>query len=146
MVRLVVFIAFLFFGATSFAQLRTIPVQVEDAFKQKYPAAENVAFKDNLVNVHISFELSGEKLTATYNNKGMWKETEKEWTFEQLPADVKVGFEKSKYAEWKVTETKVLYRPDGKERFRVKVEKSDLQKRNLMFSAEGRLIQEGATL
>jgi hypothetical protein len=146
MVRTFVFLLFLFFSAPSFAQIRSIPIQVEDAFKQKYPGATEVVFKDNLVNVHVDFELNGEKLTAYYNNKGMWKETEKEWSFEQLPQEVKVGFEKSKYAEWKVTETKVLYRPDGKERYRVKAEKGELQKRNLMFSVEGRLIHEGATL
>ena len=38
----------------------------------------------------------------------MWKETEKDWSFEQLSDEVKDGFNKSKYAEWKVIDTKMV--------------------------------------
>ncbi len=83
---------------------------------------------------------------ASYYNKGRWTGTEKDWTFEQLLPDVKSGFEKSKYADWKVLETKIIYRLGGTERYKIKVEKNDLQKKNLYFNKNGRLVDDDITI
>ena len=144
--RLIICVGLLLFTFSSFAQLRDIPKEVEQAFTAQYPNATAVEYRDNLVNVKIVFTHKGEKLTASYNNAGKWKETEKAWNFEQLNADIKDGFQKSKYADWKVTETKIVYRPDGVELFRVKVEKNEIQKKHLFFNAAGRLIEDFITL
>jgi hypothetical protein len=85
-------------------------------------------------------------MKASYTNKGRWKETEKDWSFDQLPEAVKDGFQKSKFADWKVTEAKVIYRPGGSDRYRVKVEKNDVQKKYLFFAASGRLVDEDITI
>jgi hypothetical protein len=139
-------VGLLLFTLSSFSQLREIPKEVEQAFTAQYPNAAAVEYRDNLVNVKIAFSLKGEKMIASYNNSGKWKETEKVWSFEQLNADVKDGIQKSKYADWKVTETKIVYRPDGVELFRVKVEKNDIQKKHLFFNVSGRLIEDFITL
>lgn len=130
----------------SFAQGDDVPAGVKETFKIQYPAAEDVAYKDNLITINVHFTQSGEKLIANYTRKGKWKETEKDWTFEQLPADVKDGFDKSKYAGWKVGETKMIFRSGGTERYRIKAEKSDLQKKYLFFNKNGRLTEDLITL
>jgi hypothetical protein len=136
------------FTLSASAQLREIPKEVKDRFMSQYPQATDVDYKDQLVKVYVYFTLTGEKLIATYSNKGLWKETEKEWSFDKLSQAVKDGFDKSKYAddEWTVKETAIIYLPGDKEQYRIKVEKNELQKKYLYFNTKGRLLKESITL
>lgn len=134
------------FSLTSFAQIREIPKEVDEAFSRQYPKAERAEFNDNLINVKVSFELEGDKYMATYSNKGLWKETEKEWQYDKLPQAVKDGFEKSKYADWQVKEAVIIYRAGGTERYRLRVEKGDIKRKNLFFNDKGRLMEEALTI
>jgi len=136
----------LMLSLTSFAQIREIPKEVDEAFYRQYPKAERAEFKDNLIHVKVSFELEGDRYIATYSSKGLWKETEKEWRFDKLPEAVKDGFEKSKYAEWEVKETMIIYRAGGTERYRLRAEKGDVKRKNLFFSDKGRLMEEALTI
>jgi hypothetical protein len=135
-----------FFSSISFAQIREVPELVKEAFDTQYPDADSVEYKDNIVSVDVHFTQNGEKMKAQYTNKGRWRETEKLWSFDQLPTDVKDGFSKSKYADWEVAETKIVFRPGGVERYRVKVGKNDLQKKFLFFNKSGRLMEEQITI
>ena len=128
------------------AQGDEVPVAVMDAFGQQYRLAEGAVFKDDLLQITVQFKLEGEQMKAFYTRKGQWKHTEKEWTFEKLPAAVQDGFRKSKYADQEIEDTKVVYRAGGTERYRVKVKKNSLQKKYLYFNEEGRLLEESLTL
>jgi NDP-sugar pyrophosphorylase family protein len=141
-----VLLSFFLISITSFAQVREIPETVKEAFEDQYPAAEKVEYHDHIVNVKVHFVLNGENMVATYNSKGRWRDTEKEWDYDKLSTDVKDGFTKSKYADWKIVETRVVYLAGGQERYRVKVEKNDVQKKNLYFNKNGRLVEESITL
>lgn len=135
------------FSVASIAQLRKIPASVTEAFARRYPMARQVEYRDLLTEVQVSFVLDSAKMLAKYNNKGDWKETDKEWTYDKLPAEVKDGFLKSKYAnDWKVTEAAIIYLPDGKEHYRLKVEKNDVQKKYLFFNKMGRLLRDALTI
>jgi hypothetical protein len=146
MARSIFLAGLILFSTISFAQVREIPEGVKETFTNQYPAAENVTYEDNLVSVQVHFKQNGENMKASYTNRGRWKETEKDWSFDQLPEAVKDGFQKSKFADWKVTEAKVIYRPGGSDRYRVKVEKNDVQKKYLFFAASGRLVDEDITI
>ena len=130
------------------AQIREIPKEVRETFFNQYPKAENTEIKDQLLQVKVYFTMEGEKYVATYNNKGEWKESEKESSFDNLHETVKEGFNKSKYdnKDWKIGETKVIYLPDGAEQTRIKVEKNDFQKKYVFFNKDGRLLRESITL
>ena len=130
----------------SFAQIREIPKVVEETFSQQYNGANNVDYKDQLVRVDVYFELNGDKMIASYSNKGIWKGTEKEWEFDKLSAEVKDGFQKSKYADREVEETTVLYLPGGTEQYRIKAKKSGVDKKYLYFNTKGRLLRTSITL
>lgn len=137
----------LVFGFSAFAQIRKTPAAVAQAFEKQYPKATKVQYEDNLINVQVHFVSDSGKMTAKYNGDGEWKETEREYTYDDLPADVKTGFDKSKYAtEWKVKETAIIYLPNNEIRYRVKVEKNDLQKKYLFFDKNGRLIKDSLTI
>jgi hypothetical protein len=134
------------YGNFVFAQGDEVPKPVKETFTNQYPNAENVEYQDNPLNVWVNFTVSGEKMKANYTRKGQWKNTEKEWTFEQLPEAVKDGFHKSKYVSWEIEETKIIYRAGGTERYRVKVKKNGLQKKYLYFNQDGQLVEDTLTL
>lgn len=143
------FIAFMMIMIVSIsanAQIRQIPKQVEETFAQQYNGATNVDFRDQLVRVDVYFELNGEKMLASYTNKGIWRETEKEMTFDALPEEIKEGFRKSKYADREVEETKQLYLPGGTQQYRIKAKKSGVEKKYLFFNTKGRLLRTSITL
>ncbi len=137
---------FCWLAGSAGAQVREVPPAVIDVFDKQYPDAQNVVYKDLLASVQVHFTEGDEKFIAKYNNKGMWRETEKEWNFGHLPDEVKDGFGKSKYADWEVEETRIIYRPTNKEFYRIKVKKSDIQKKYLLFNKDGRLVEEDITL
>src|SRR4029079_17108798 len=83
---------------SSFAQLRKTPAAVTGAFEKQYPGVAKVQYEDNLVNVQVHFVSDSGKMVAKYNGDGEWKETEREFTYDSLPPDIKTGFDKSKYA------------------------------------------------
>ena len=143
---LMLFVSLILFTNISFSQIREIPKVVEETFSQQYNGATNVDYKDQLVSVNVHFELQSEKMMASYSNKGIWKGTEKEWAFEKLPDPVKDGFQKSKYADREVEETKVLYLPGGLEQYRVKAKKSGVEKKYLFFNTKGRLLRTAITI
>lgn len=146
MARIFFSVGFIFITVFSMAQVREIPAAVKETFSAQYPAAENVTYEDNLVSVQVHFQLNNENMVAAYNNKGRWKDTEKDWNFDQLPEAVKDGFQKSKYADWKVLDTKIVYRPGGADRYRIKAEKNDIQKKYIFFNKAGRLVDDSLIL
>jgi Putative beta-lactamase-inhibitor-like, PepSY-like len=128
------------------AQVTSIPAQAKESFFKQYPDAKNVQWENDIVNVNVRFEVDNDKMNAEYNNKGIWKSTLKDWTFDKLTNDVKEGFQKSKYADREVTDVKVLYLPGYVIQYRLKTEKSDVEKKYLFFNTEGRLVRSSVTL
>lgn len=140
------FILISLFSMNVFSQVTSIPEEAKRNFARQYPDAENVEWDNDIVNVNVRFDLEGEKMNAEYSNKGIWKNTVKDWSYEKLPPAVADGFKKSKYADRTVTETKIVYYPGDVTRYRLKVEKNEVQKKYLFFNGNGRLVKESVTL
>ncbi|MET0637185.1 MAG: PepSY-like domain-containing protein [Chitinophagaceae bacterium] len=136
----------LFAVTFSFAQVREIPKAVEETFTRQYPGASDIEYKDKLVNVDVSFNLDGDHMVASYTNKGVWKESWKDWTYDKLPPSVQDGFKKSKYADREVDEVIVIYLPGGGEQYRLRARKNDVQKSYLYFNPRGRLLRTALTI
>jgi len=139
-------VSLIFFSGIAFSQIREIPEIVEETFHNQYKGASDIEFKDQLVRVDVYFILDGESMIASYTNKGLWKETQKEWSFVKLPEEVKNGFEKSKYADRELEEVVVLYLPGDIIQYRLKTKKSGVEKKHLFFNKSGRLLRESITL
>jgi hypothetical protein len=125
------------------AQLRKIPSEVTDAFKEKFPGATNVEWKDNLTNFEADFTLNEESWSALFNSKGEWKESDKHMDFDELPSEIKDGFEKSKYADWQPGNSKLIQQKDKAVVYKVYAEKNNIfQKVYLYFNEKGQLIKD----
>lgn len=128
------------------AQFRKIPGVVTDSFKVKYPNAKGVSWKDRTTSFQASFTLGNDDYVAKYNSKGEWQQSEKKIKEEDIPAPVKDGLSKSKYADWKIGS--VIHRdlPEGKVEYTIAVSNGTLSKRNLTFSSGGQLRRDAITL
>ncbi|RYY16885.1 MAG: hypothetical protein EOO04_26245 [Chitinophagaceae bacterium] len=135
-----------FATSTTQAQIRKIPATVTDAFKEKYPDASGVEWRDKVSVFSAAFSKDGVNYEAKYNSKGEWLNTENEVAVDDLPSVVKEGFEKSKYAEWEIEKIHHIQLPDNNTQYRLLVGKTDLQKKNLLYSSKGRLLKDKITL
>lgn len=137
--------------STTQAQLRKVPSDVTNAFKDKYPKAQDVEWKDRLAYFEVQFKQDGTNMTVNYNSKGEWQKTEKAISFDETPAAVKEGLSKSKYAspdEWKTGDVvTIVTKQDSSRQYRVYVDKiGGIQKKYLFFNPSGQLEKEAFTL
>lgn len=146
LIHLVLISGFLFMAGHANAQFRRIPGIVTDSFKVKYPNAQSVTWEDKLTNFQASFNMDGEKYTAKYSSKGEWLSSQKKIKKESLPEAVKDGLSKSKYATWEVGTVTVNFLPGNVTQYGVFVSKSDLNRKNLLFSNDGQLLKDNTTL
>lgn len=130
----------------SFAQFKTVPAEVTNAFNMSYPHAKNVSWKSGFASYEAKFEWEGDQAVAKYTSKGEWKETERDRKFDSLGDAVKDGFKKSKFSDWEVREVKEQREKDKETLFRIYVRKSDLNKKYLYFNTDGRLVKDAMTL
>ena len=144
---LLAFVA-LFAGERASAQFRSIPGIVTDSFKIKYPAATDVNWSDKISAFQATFRQNGESFTTRYTKDGHWMYSTKRLAKDAIPAPVKDGLSKSKYAgaEWEIRIVTESYLPGNVTQYTIQVAKSDLQKKNLLFSSEGQLLKDNATL
>ncbi len=129
------------------SQIRKIPSEVTNAFTTKYPDAKDVQWKDNLTNFSARFtSKDSTKCEASFNGKGEWQSTEEELDETKLPAEIKEGFAKSRYADRKVTEVLKIEKKESEVQYRMLVKKSSLEKKYLYFDKAGKLVKESMTL
>ncbi|RYY49038.1 MAG: hypothetical protein EOO06_08405 [Chitinophagaceae bacterium] len=139
------FLLLCFFHFT-YSQVTSVPASAKDNFAKQYPAAQDVEWDNDIVNVNVHFTLDGQKMNAAYSNKGIWKNTSMDIAFEKLPAEVQDGLSKSKYADRNITDVKLIYLPADVVQYRIKAEKNDVEKKYLYFDASGKLLRDNITL
>jgi hypothetical protein len=141
-------LGFILLADNTQAQFKSVPAVVTDAFKAKYPQAANVKWSAGLQAATANFTMQGDVWTARYDNKGKWENSTRKISEGRLPAPVKDGLAKSKYggSEWKVKNVTERYLPPNKTEYDLSVEKSGLEKRNLTFNSNGKLLKNAVTL
>ena len=128
------------------AQFRKIPGDVTDSFKVKYENASGVSWKDRLSSFQADFTLGDKEMKALFTSKGEWIKSETKYDYNSLPADVKDGFKKSKYADLDILDVTQIDDKDGQTQYRIVVKKNDFNKRSLIFSKSGQLTSDNASL
>ncbi len=143
-----IFLFFLFFTVVIFsnAQIRKIPAEVTDAFAARYPHATHVEWKDKLQYFEATFELNNSAISADFSSKGEWQGSECKVNFDQLPNEVKDGFQKSKYADWQKNAVYELQELGKPLKYRINAYKSGILKKNLYFDSNGKLLKESIAL
>jgi hypothetical protein len=128
------------------AQFRKIPAVVTDSFKGKFADASGVEWKDKLSSFEADFTLGEKEMKAFFTSKGEWIKTETKHTYNSLPADVKDGFKKSKYADLSVIDVTQVQDSEKGDQYKLVVKKNEYSKRNLVFSKTGQLVTDNGSL
>jgi hypothetical protein len=127
------------------AQFRKIPAEVTDAFKAKYEDASGVSWKDKLSAFQADFKLGNKEMKAVFSSKGEWLKTETKYDYNSVPADVKDGFKKSKYADLNVLNVTRVEETDKTE-YKIIVKKNEYNKKSLVFNRNGQLLSDNGSL
>ncbi len=128
------------------AQFRKIPDSVTNALKAKYPEATNVNWKDKITNFTASFTIDGIGYDARFDSKGGWLGTQKTVNEDHLPAQIKDGLSKSKYATWEIKTVYFTYLPDKPTEYHIIVGRGDIERKHLLFDEKGRLLSDDISL
>ena len=124
------------------AQLRKIPAAVTDSFSLKFSNATAVEWKDKLSSFQAAFKDGKKEVKASFLGKGVWLRTETRLLFDDLPAEVKEGFKKSKYADTPVKDVAELEEKNKPTQYRITVMKGPLNKTSIVFSKTGQLVSD----
>jgi hypothetical protein len=128
------------------AQFRKIPAVVTDSFKVRFPNAEHVNWKDKMETFQAEFKTGVDDVKANFSSKGEWQHTERKYSYDKLPAEVKDGFKKSKFANYSVQDVKEIDDVKDGHEFKLTVKKGNVTKRNLYFTAAGQLVSDSVGL
>jgi hypothetical protein len=132
---------------TADAQVRKVPAEVTEAFRQKYPTALNVEWRDRLSGFTATFDQNNVHYEAKFTNKGFWQSTENKIPEADILPAVKDGFQKSKYSEeWTIKQAYKIELREAKTQYRLDIQKNDIQKKQLFFDSTGRLLRDNITL
>lgn len=98
-----------------------IPATVLNAFKSKFPAADNVKWEmENARDYEATFKTNGNEQSAVFDANGAWLETETEIKENELPANVKASFAKE-FNSYKIKETEKVEKNDGTTCYEIKL-------------------------
>jgi len=110
---LIAIIVIVIFTACSQSQT-DLPSKVTDAFNQKFPDATMVKWdKENDNEWEAEFKMEGKEYTASFDQTGVWMETEYEISVEDIPAAVAKTLE-TEFASYSIEKSEVTETLEGK--------------------------------
>jgi hypothetical protein len=109
----ILLVALAFFSVPLFSQ-KTAPESVKKEFAKKYPAAQSVKWVSEETNEwEAEFKVNGKEMSSSFDEKGIWLETETEISVKELPASVTNTIAKN-FAGFKMGEASANETPKGK--------------------------------
>lgn len=93
---------------------KTVPENVKKEFAKKYPAAQAVKWGSEEANEwEAEFKMNGKEMSASYDEKGTWLESETEIGAKDLPTAV-TGTLTKEFAGYKASEMSIFEDPTMK--------------------------------
>ena len=119
-----------------FAQ-KDIPAVVQEAFKKNFPGVTVKKWDKEDGNFEANFSKDGKTMSATFDAKGKWLETETDIEVKDLPASI-VSYIKAHYNNAAIKEAAMLKTPAG-DKYEAEVKGV---KKDLLFDANGNFLKE----
>jgi hypothetical protein len=131
-----------FFCVPAFSQ-KTAPDAVKKEFAKKYPAAQSVKWDSEEANEwEAEFKNDGKEMSAAFDNKGAWLETETGISSKELPAAVTTTLTKE-FAGYKTGEISIIETPVMKG-FELALKKAETSV-EVVFDNTGKVIKKTNT-
>ena len=110
---LILLLVSVLFASPAFSQ-KNVPENVKKEFAKKYPTAQAVKWGSEEANEwEAEFTVNGTEMSASYDNKGAWLESETEISSKDLPAAVTATLTKD-FAGYKTGEMSIIEDPKTK--------------------------------
>ena len=123
-----------------FACAQTPPKPVSDNFNSKFQGATKVKWDQEEANEwEAEFKMSGEAMSASFDNAGKWLETEKEVKKNELPEAVLNAFN-TNYSGYKVDEAAAIEKPDFNG-YELDIKKGE-EKLEIQVSPQGKIVSK----
>ena len=143
---MIVFCSLMLAGTNAFSQFREVPAQVTNSFKDKYPEATDVAWDDKISSFQAKFKWNDAMYEARFNKEGVWQETEKSITMEELPASVRDAFQSTKFRDWTLQSVAMIEKSNGGTEYRIYVSNNTVKRKYLYYNEAGKLLKEAYKL
>lgn len=138
------FMCMAFFTA-SHAQFRKTPQVVLDAFRKKYPNAEQPVWKSRDRAFQVTFMMLGTSFEADFSDNGNWLQCAQNILPVTVPGDVMYSVGKTEYKDWDVKEAVFIILPEDKTEYRLLLFKNAVQQKYLFFDPNGELKETRAS-
>lgn len=119
----------------------TVSAVLDKSLAQKFPSAKNINWQAEDTYYNATFTDYDLKTSAWFEPSGTWVMTETDITLQQLPDAIKIAFNGSKYAQWKVDDVEKLERAGLETVYVLELEQNGVDC-DLYYNAEGILIRE----
>ncbi|OJY90424.1 MAG: hypothetical protein BGP14_12265 [Sphingobacteriales bacterium 44-15] len=114
----------------------TPPDNVRAAFKKTFTGVSKVKWEKEGNDYEVNFVQQKKEMSAVFDSKGTWKETEEEIAVASLPAAA-ASYVKSHYNSTKIKEVAKITKAGGVVNYEAEVNKTDV-----IFDAQGNFIKE----
>ena len=138
-VLLSVCLLFAAFGYNQTIQADKVPAPVKESFAKKFPAATFVSYKMEKTDYKVTFKDKGVGMSANFNSKGEWLETETVMIESDLPKEVLTSVA-SNFVGYVITEITKIDGPDNVLNYEMHLKKgTDAYK--VKFSPKGDILK-----
>ena len=117
-----------------FAQ-KDIPAAVQESFKKNFPDVTVKKWEKEDGNFEANFSKDGKTMSATFDAKGAWMETETDIAIKDLPASVS-SYVKEHYSGATIKEAAMLKTPKGD------MYEAEVKGKDLLFDMNGKFLKE----
>lgn len=117
-----------------FAQT-TPPAPVQSAFTKNFPGITAKKWDKEDGNYEANFSKDGRTMSATFDAKGTWLETETDIAIKDLPASV-TSYIKEHYKGENIKEAAMLKTPKGE------MYEAEIKSKDLLFDMNGKFLKE----
>lgn len=113
-----------------------VPALVKSAFSKNFPKIMDIKWEKENGNYEANFKDNGKKMSATFDEKGAWMETESKIEISELPSGVSTYVEKNYHGQ-NIQGAAKLKMPGGTTNYEAEIKGKDL-----IFDANGKFIKE----
>ena len=117
-----------------FAQ-KDVPAAVQESFKKNFPGVTVKKWEKEDGNFEANFSKGGKTMSATFDAKGEWMETETDIAISELPSAV-TSYVKEHYSGATIKEAAMLKTPQGD------IYEAEVKGKDLLFDTNGKFLKE----
>lgn len=139
-VLLSVCLLFAFIGYTQNIPSEKVPATVKESFVKKFPAATSVVYKMEKTDYTVTFKEKAVGMSANFNSKGEWLETQTIMIESDLPKEVLTSVA-TNFVGFVITDITKIDGPDNVLNYEMHLKKGAVAE-NVKFSPKGEILKK----